>query len=79
MAINHRSLHQFNGKFFFVAAMNTIYMHDVIIGKSLSLAGNRTTYACVIQISEENITYYDKILQTKLYSQSPVKYRKLAA
>lgn len=39
----------------------------------------RTTNAHVIQIVEDYITYYNNIrIQTKLNSQSPVKYRKLA-
>lgn len=40
----------------------------------------RTTNACVIQIVEEFIHYYNNIrIQTKLNSQSPVQYRQLAA
>ncbi|MFJ7936012.1 IS3 family transposase [Sporosarcina sp. NPDC096371] len=39
----------------------------------------RTTNACVIQIVGEFINYYNNIrIQTKLNSQSPVKYRQLA-
>lgn len=39
----------------------------------------RTTNACVIQIVEEFINYYNNTrIQTKLNSQSPVKYRQLA-
>ncbi len=39
----------------------------------------RTTNACVIQIVEEYIHYYNNIrIQTKLNSQSPVRYRQKA-
>ena len=48
----------------------TFYLDDIY----------RTTNACVIQIVEEYITYYNNIrIQTKLNSQSPVQYRQLAA
>ncbi|WP_391116710.1 IS3 family transposase [Psychrobacillus sp. L3] len=48
----------------------TFYLDDIY----------RTTNACVIQIVEEYITYYNNIrIQTKLNSQSPIQYRQLAA
>ena len=48
----------------------TFYLDDIY----------RTTNACVIQIVEEYITYYNNIrIQTKLNSQSPVQYHQLAA
>lgn len=48
----------------------TFYLDDI----------DRTTNACVIQIVEEYITYYNNIrIQAKLNSQSPVEYRLKAA
>lgn len=47
----------------------TFYLDDIY----------RTTNACVINIVEEYIDYYNNIrIKTKLNNQSPVQYRQLA-
>ncbi|MDR4945209.1 IS3 family transposase [Neobacillus cucumis] len=55
--------------------------HSSLKSETFYLDGiNRTTNAHVIQIVQNYINYYNNIrIQTKLNSQSPVKYRQLAA
>ena len=55
--------------------------HSPLKSETFYLDGiHRTTNAHVIQIVDDYIDYYNNIrIQTKLNSQSPVKYRQLAA